>query len=212
MKITLLGMSGIGKTYWANQLEQTGFQRFSVDDLIESKLGTELSVLGYEGIRDVAKWMGQPYEKQYPETSQIYLDFEQESVLELLSQLNTKSYNRSNVVIDTTGSVIYLTDTVLRALSESTVMIYFHTPESAHKEMARQYLLDPKPVIWGDSYNQIQGETTIQAIARCYPKLLQDRTTKYKQLAKITLDYTQLRSSTMTVQDIIKQINRTSHA
>lgn len=206
MRITLLGMSGIGKTYWAKQLEQVGFERFSVDDLIEVKLSKELSALGYEGIHNVAKWMGQPYEKQYPKTSEIYLDFERQSLIEVLSHLSGSLGVQNDVVIDTTGSVVYLPEEILQALSECTCMFYLHTPEVVHVEMARQYLLDPKPVIWGSSFSRASGETRKQAIARCYPELLRDRTEKYKRLAHITLDYTQLRGDNMDVQTIIDRV------
>lgn len=181
MIITLLGMSGAGKTHWAKQLESRGFRRFSADDHIECRLGQELSVaLGYAGISGVAEWMGQPYDGTYAQRSQKYLDLERDAMRELLSGLDRHLGSRRGMVIDTTGSVIYLPSEILRALHDSTAMVYFHTPESAHAEMARQYLLDPKPVIWGNSFNQTPGETPQQAIARCYPRLLRDRTAEYQ--------------------------------
>jgi len=42
MTISLVGMSGTGKTYWSKQLESKGFKRFCCDDLIGEKLGTVL--------------------------------------------------------------------------------------------------------------------------------------------------------------------------
>ena len=38
MKISIVGMSGSGKTYWSKKLESEGFKRFCCDDLIEEKL------------------------------------------------------------------------------------------------------------------------------------------------------------------------------
>ena len=74
MHITLIGMSNIGKTHWSNLLvTERGFTKIDCDFRIEQKLGPELTKLGYHGIRDVAKWMGQPFDPQYPETSRKFL-------------------------------------------------------------------------------------------------------------------------------------------
>lgn len=203
MIITQLGMSGVGKTYWSKQLERQGFERFCADDYIEDRLGQELSAQGYKGISGVAEWMGQPYEQRYARTSQRYLGFERDAMLELISRLGRHPGTHRDLVIDTTGSVIYLPGEILRALSKHTAMVYFHTPTSAHAELARQYLLDPKPVIWGDAFTHLPGETEQQAIARCYPRLLRDRTAKYQRLAQVTFDYPRLRYGAVTAQTII---------
>jgi shikimate kinase len=202
MIITLIGMSGAGKSHWSRKLEELGFNHINADDMIEAKLGPELTSQGYKGINDVAKWMGQPYEAQYPRTSQAYLDFERDAMLETLTTLDTLPAG-ANKVIDTTGSVIYLPEAILVGLASKTTMVYFHTPESAHAKMAEQYLADPKPVPWGESYRQNSGETPSQALTRCYPKLLIDRSAKYQKLAHVTFDYDELRSSKMTAQHII---------
>ena len=67
-------MSGSGKSYWSKKLQAKGFKRFCCDDLIEKKLENELKKLGYSGIQDVAKWMGQPFDTQYLRSSKEYLN------------------------------------------------------------------------------------------------------------------------------------------
>src|SRR5258706_6711991 len=119
MKISLIGMSGSGKTYWSEKLAQKGFTIFCCDALIEKKLGVELTSLGYNGIEDVAKWMGQPFSAQYKQTSKRYLQFEQE-VMEEFLQFLEKTKDDENIVIDTTGSVIYLDKNIIKKLSQLT--------------------------------------------------------------------------------------------
>ena len=203
MIITLIGMSGAGKTHWARQLEREGFLRVTVDDIIEAKLDKELLDQGYSGIGDVAKWMGLPYEPEYQRTSQLYMDFERDAILEVLMLAYSRSESGGDIVIDTPGSLIYVPDDILRELSQRTTLVYFHTPESAHKVLAERYLTDPKPVIWGNSFKQKRKETHQEALMRCYPLLLRDRTAKYQKIAHTTFNFAQLSRKEFTAQDII---------
>ena len=54
LKLALIGMSGSGKTFWANKLAECGYHLISCDDRIELKLAAELSAAGYRGIGGVA--------------------------------------------------------------------------------------------------------------------------------------------------------------
>ena len=42
-KLALIGMSGVGKSFWSKRLVNNGFRRFSCDDLIAERLGLRLS-------------------------------------------------------------------------------------------------------------------------------------------------------------------------
>jgi len=203
MKVSLIGMSGSGKTYWAKKLKAKGFTYFCCDDLIEKKLGFELQQLGYAGIADVASWMGQPFDSYYPTRSQQYLDFEKDAIDEIYDNLETIS-ETDNVVIDTTGSVIYTSNK--KKLSELTKIVYLEVPLIVTKEMYKLYLKDPKPVIWGNSFSKKNGETDMDALRRCYPKLLDFRVKKYEQLAGRTLNYYRLRTENFGVEDFIELV------
>ncbi len=87
MILTLIGMSGTGKTYWSKKLEEKGFIGYCCDDLVEELLGNELKKLGYQGIQDVSKWMGQPYDAEYKETSATYLQVETAIMQKLLNDI-----------------------------------------------------------------------------------------------------------------------------
>lgn len=205
MKISLIGMSNSGKSYWSRRLEEVGFIRLSCDDYIEEKLGNELTKLGYRGINDVSKWLGQPYNKQHAENSRIYLKFEIESLKKFIQFIKENSGNK-NIVIDTTGSVIYIGNNILNELRRNSRIIYLDTPESVKEEVYKSYLGNPKPVIWGSAYKKKKGESNISALKRCYPHLLEYRTKKYKNLAHIELDYFLIKEHGFTIDDFLRLI------
>lgn len=207
MKVSLIGMSGSGKSFWSKKLEETGFKLFCCDDLIEEKLDPELKSRGLRGIEDVAKWMGQPFDPQYSETSKKYLDFEGEVMDEVLTLVANASENE-NIAIDTTGSVIYTGEAVLRRLSDLTRVVYLDTPPSVLRQMYRLYLAEPKPVIWGKAFHKNEGEDNMKALGRCYPNLLAFRTAQYKKLADVTISYKQQHSEGYDLTSFMKEIQR----
>jgi shikimate kinase len=203
MKLALIGMSNVGKTLWSHRLEQHGFQRYSCDDMIETKLSTELQTQGFAGIADVARWMGHPYDEQYPLTSALYLSFERQSLEEIIEILSDPAYNTRDIVVDTTGSVIYLGEDILRQLGELTTVVYLETPEDVQHEMMQNFFRNPKPLIWGDSFSVKQGESYDTALKRCYPLLLKERTNKYQEYADVVLEYHTLRQPTFTIHHFL---------
>jgi len=142
MRISLIGMSGSGKSYWSQKLETKGFKRFCCDDLIEEKLRTEFKALGYYGIQDVARWMGQPFDKQYESSSIRYLQYENEVMDKVIHSIR-HSLSHKNLVIDTTGSVIYTGRNILEKLVRFTKVIYLDTPTSVKEEIYQLYLQNP---------------------------------------------------------------------
>ncbi len=202
--ISLIGMSNSGKSYWSKKLAEKGFLRMSSDDYIEEKLEYELSRLGYAGIADVSKWLGQPYEKQHANNSLRYLDFEKES-LRVFCKRIVDDFSGKNIVIDTTGSVIYTGDT-LALLKKHTTIVYLDTPESVQSEMYQSYVKNPKPVLWFDSFNQKQNESDLDALKRCYPEFLAFRTKRYQEYADKIMDYFQVRKKDFSVTDFLSHI------
>lgn len=195
--ISLIGMSGSGKTYWSKKLEEQGFERFGCDDIIEAELDMVT--------KDVARWMGQPFDPQYSKTCQRYLDLEREAVNQVLARIE-KSGGRGNIVIDTTGSVIYLEEAILGKLANMTRVVYLDTPEAIREEKYQQYLADPRPVIWSDSFFQAEGETNMAALARCYPDLLAYRSVRYAEIADVTLSFETLHNPGFTTDQFIQTI------
>ncbi len=174
LRIAFVGMSNIGKSFRAAQIEKLrGFYRHAVDDEIAQQLGCT-------GITDIAEWMGLPDAPQYATKEQEYLLLEEAAMQNDIS-------TQGNSIIDTTGSVIYLDETLLSELKKTALVVEFRVPPTFIEMMITDFFAHPKPVIWGDIFEQKSDESLNDALRRCYPKLLADRNERYRQLADIAL-------------------------
>lgn len=183
-------MSNIGKSQCAKRLaSKHGFRHIDCDALIEQKLAVELSVGGYRGLDGMAEWMGFPSAPQYEENSRRYIACEIEVMRDIFD--NLKQDDAAPVVIDTTGSVIYTGAALLETLRATTTVIYFEASEQHVADLFTNYIAHPKPVIWGDKYVPLAGETPQQTLERCYPELLRDRARRYQAIAHRTIPYEQ---------------------
>ena len=192
LRISLIGMSNVGKTRMAKSLvadPSLNFLWLNGDDLVEAKLQPYLEGKGFKGVNGVAAWMGQPYEQRYPETQRLFLKFEEEAMAEIDYSVP------KNFIIDTTGSVIYLSQKALQQLKQKTLIVYLEATEDIRKLLFERYMSNPKPVVWGSSFNQKKGESDLDALKRCYPQLLEYRAVRYKLLADITIPYLVLRDT-----------------
>ena len=193
LRISIIGMSNVGKTRRAKSLvaePSLNFLWLHGDDLVEAKLKPFLEEKEFKGVDGVAAWMGQPYEARYPETQRLFLKFEEEAMQEIDYSVG------KNMIIDTTGSVIYLPQPVLQRLQEKTIVVYLEATEDIKKLLFERYISNPKPVIWGESFSRNNGETELESLKRCYPRLLEYRAARYKQLADITIPHYVLRDTT----------------
>ena len=190
LSLTLVGMSNVGKSYWSGRLvNEAGFNRVAMDDLIEAELGTVLQDAGYSGgIADVAKWMGQPYEPQSAANQQTYLDLETMMMRQTIDRMANPPLG-GNVVVDTTGSVVHIDQEVGRELGKHSTVVYLEATPEMRQKMFEMYIAEPKPVVWGDVYTQSAGESTDDALARSYPELLARRSVLYRQLAHVAIPH-----------------------
>ena len=208
MRLSFIGMSGTGKSHWSSQLIEQGYQRFCCDDLIEKRLESKLMASDGSFV-PMGQWMGFPYEPDYPQREAEYLRLEIEVLNEILTYLEaTPNGNTDNIIIDTTGSVIYTGGDILARLQQLTTIVYLDTPLAVQEQMRSAYCTNPAPVVWHDHFNRQSGETNAAALARCYPALLSTRTHAYKEWADITLDYHMLRQPTFTVDDFLSEISQ----
>ena len=206
MRISLIGMAGSGKSYWSKKLAQHGFRRFCCDDLIAAKLSN--SLVRSDGTKmEMGKWMGFPYERHYTKRESTYLTYETEVLIEILGYLAShKNTHGENIVVDTTGSIIYTGEEVLQRLGRYTTVIHLLTPPEVQDKLLNAYISKPHPMIWKDSFSQKPGETNQEALARCYPQLLPARERLYARYADVEIDYYRRNETGFSVTDFLRAV------
>lgn len=78
---------------------------------------------------------------------------------------------------------------MLDRLKNETLVVYLEATAEVRDALFQKYISNPKPVIWGDSFNMQTGESKPDALKRCYPLLLGFRAEKYAQLADVTIPH-----------------------
>ena len=207
MKLSFIGMSGIGKSYWAKQLARAGWLHLDCDYAIGERLGEIITLeQGEELVHAVGRWMGMPWSDGYAQREAQYLELERAVTANAISQ-RVHERDGQPAVIDTTGSVIYTGDELLEQLQLSTRVVYFDTPDAVRQQMIELYLREPKPVLWQGMYRPRPGESQADALARCYADLLTDRDRRYRALADVVLDYHALREPGFGIEQLLSKIS-----
>jgi hypothetical protein len=191
LRLALIGMSGSGKTFWTKRLAEAGRPRISCDDRIEQRLASRLAAGGFAGINGVAAWMGWPDSPTYAGREADYLVEEIHTLDEVLTGLERN--RRQELILDTTGSVIYTGNNLLMRLRRQMTVVYLAAPAAEQQLLIERYLTDPKPVLWRGAFQPRPGEAPRETVARCYPALIAARRQSYEALAHCTLPVTELR-------------------
>jgi len=206
MRISLIGMAGSGKSHWSKKLAQHGFRRFCCDDLIAAKLAPDLTRPDGTTM-EMGTWMGFPYERHYKKHESTYLTYEIEVLNEILEYLEShKNTFGENIVVDTTGSVIYTGDEILQKLGQYTKVIYLLTPPEVRDKLLNSYISKPHPMLWRDSFSKKPDETNQEALTRCYPQLLSARQRLYARYAEVEIDYYRRNEKSFTVTDFLHAV------
>jgi len=205
MNIALIGMSGIGKSYWSYKLIKCGFYRYCCDDMIEKKLQHILFDKNNKRI-SMGKWMGLPYDQDYKNKEKIYLNLEKEELTNILDQLEYNNENAKPTVVDTTGSVIYAGEEICSRLRRLTTTVYLAVSPEAIETMCRKYRKNPAPLIWLDNYKKQSGETEEDALVRCYRDVVISRHSFYSRLAHISINYDIHSNCNLSAEGFLKYI------
>lgn len=202
IKLSFIGMSGSGKSHWTQKLASAGFRVISVDDRIENRLASDLATGGHRGIGGVAAWMGWPDDPGYPERENKYLECEVRSMGKALAEI--EALGEEGAILDTTGSVVYTGDEICRRMQELTTVVYLEASRAEEELLIARYLSDPKPVLWGDEFVQRPGESTHDAIARCYPQLIAHRRKLYERYAHLIVSMDLLRNVNLDARGFLE--------
>jgi shikimate kinase len=195
-------MSGAGKSHWSQKLAGAGFRVISIDDRIEEKLAPALIRGGYRGIGGVAAWMGWPDDPAYREREKKYLECEVQSMGEALDEIEASG--DEGTILDTSGSVVYTGEEMCFKMQNLTIVVYLEASRAEEELLIARYLSDPKPVLWGDEFVQRPGESTHDAIARCYPQLIAHRKKLYERYAHRIVSMDLLRNVDLSARGFLE--------
>jgi hypothetical protein len=184
-------MSGAGKSFWTTRIAAAGYPSISCDAEIESRLKPALEAGAHRGINGVAAWMGWPHLPTYADREAAYLSEEIAVLEEVLTGLE-KNPER-DLVLDTTGSVIYVGNHLLHRLRKQMLVVYLAASRDEQQLLIQRYLEDPKPVLWRGAFQARAGETPHDTVARCYPALISARGQSYEALAHCSIPVSELR-------------------
>jgi hypothetical protein len=205
LRLALIGMSGTGKTFWSKRLAETGRPAFCCDDRIEQRLRARLESGGHAGIHGVASWMGWPDSPTYAQREAEYLAAEIATLDEVLTDL-ARNPSRE-VILDTTGSVIYTGNHLLLRLRRQMTVVYLAASAAEQQLLIERYLTDPKPVLWRGAFQPKKGETPRETVARCYPTLIAARRQSYEALAHCSVPVAELRDATLDAAAFLERVN-----
>ena len=206
LRLALIGMSGSGKTFWTNRLAEAGFPAVCCDEGIEERLRSDLEAAQVRGIGGVAAWMGWPDHPAYAEREGKYLAAEIGVMNEVLDSLERDASRE--LVLDTTGSVIYTGDAIRERLREGMTVVYLAASVEEQSLLVERYLNDPKPVLWRDAYQPLPGESPRETVARCYPVLIERRRKLYESYAHFPLSMRELHDPRLDARGLLTRIER----
>jgi shikimate kinase len=202
-RLCLVGMSGIGKSFWAKRLTERGWVRHDCDGAISEHLSEIVTPdPGEEPVHALGRWMGMPWSDGYAAREARYLALERVVTERALRD----ALHEGRHVVDTTGSVIYLDDALLSELRTQCRIVYLRTPDDRRAAMLARYLAEPKPVVWGTSFTRRTDERPEDALPRCYEELLAFRDRRYRALAHVELDGGALETNGPGVEGFLQRI------
>ncbi|HEY0606237.1 MAG TPA: shikimate kinase [Herpetosiphonaceae bacterium] len=203
MILTLMGMSGVGKTVCATKLAAHGFQVIDCDALLAAKLQAIVADSGMT-LEEIGRWMGFPYEADFRRREALYLACEQNVLHDVLAQTTASAATETNCVIDTGGSIIYAEPALLQSLRQHSTVIYLRVPDVLHPQLLSSYLLCPRPLIWNGLFSQTPDEQLQDAFRRCYTQLICHRERLYEQYSHLVLEYSDYRQPGFSAEDLLR--------
>ncbi len=227
--ITLIGMSGAGKSHISCQLAKWGWLNYSCDLEIASKyLKDELdSKCSANDISALSNYLGRigelPLDKfKYRQKS--YYDAE---ILALENMDNVVNNTKENFVHDSTGSLVEIEDdSLIQKIANQTLLIYLKTGEKEEREVLRRARDYPKPLFFPPAFlteklkqylsefnlrsvNEIEADEFLRWV---FPLLFESRKPKYQKIADLygvtipSSEFLDLKSSDEFIEIIAKYL------
>jgi len=210
--ITLLGMSGAGKTFLSCRLEEWGWRNYSCDYEIGSRFlkpdleafagSNEFSAENIGVLHEFLGKLGNPelggYELDlFRERQKAYYDAEVAALWEMGEVMDQGA---GPFIHDSTGSLCEIEDEdVINDIGQRTLFVYLETDEAAEKVVLQRAQDYPKPLFFPKAFllNKIDEylvEGGLEAVAQMepdkfsrwvFPRLFKARKPKYQRLADL---------------------------
>ncbi len=204
--ITLIGMSGAGKTYISSKLEKWGWSNYSCDYEIGSKyLRDKLDYKGSFTVEDISllsKYIGKLGSSdkggfsldKFKERQKDYYDAEVSALKAV------KVPEKGDFVHDSTGSLCEIEDDeLIRKIGEETLFVYLKADEEEEKKVLQRAHDCPKPLFFPPAFlaeklDMFLSEFNIGGVDEIvpddfarwvFPKLFEARKPKYQRLADL---------------------------
>ncbi|MGH1456913.1 MAG: hypothetical protein ACRBDI_09045 [Alphaproteobacteria bacterium] len=205
--ITLLGMSGSGKTHISLMLAKQGWESYSCDYEIGTKyLKDALNGFGDvtgENISALSVFLGKVGDAAkggysldlFLERQQAYYDAEHKALSDMSDALANSD---SHFIHDSTGSLCeIMDDDLIGDLGEKTLFVYLKADEDAEQTVLQRAQDYPKPLFfppshfqgWLHEYIELYSIDGVEAVDPnnfsrwVFPKLFESRKPKYQALA-----------------------------
>lgn len=202
--ITLMGMSGVGKSYFSMKLAEWGWHSYSCDvEIGKDLLGVE-NELQPDDIRILMEYLGllgDPSKggilmKEFIKRQKFYKISEMLTLLRLYQRID--KCEEDFFVNDSTGSLCEITDEdVIDYVGDVTKIVYIKASGEEEAELLQRAQDYPKPIYyppehferWVGQYLAAQGLSDVsemdpQGFARwVFPVLLESRKPKYQAIA-----------------------------
>ena len=200
MRITLIGMSGVGKSYWSNKIAtDLGYAKIDCDERINAKLSEKLANFGVTSdFLSISQWRGLPFESGYQEKEALQIAIEQEIMKEVTDELTNTS--QENLVIDASGSVIYALGDTLSQLKKETTCVYIEATRDHIHSLYTDEIIFKRPLIWGKEFYCKNGETGLEAMKRSYADVLSWRSAQYEKLADKVIPFEHARRANSALE------------
>jgi hypothetical protein len=148
--------------------------------------------------------MGWPDSPTYAQREAEYLAEEIAVLDEVLTDLGRNPSRQ--LILDTTGSVIYTGNNLLLRLRRQMTIVYFAASAAEQQLLIERYLTDPKPVLWRGAFQPKKDETPRETVARCYPTLVAARRQSYEALAHCSVPVAELRDATLDAAAFLARV------
>ncbi len=207
--ITLIGMSGAGKTHISCQLEKWGWQNYSCDFEIASKylkeeLGSpaNISADDISSLSDYLGKIGNPKKggfllDKFKKRQKAYYDAECAALDNISEEV---SNSNKNFVNDSTGSLVEIEDDALiQKIGEQTLFVYLKTGDKEEQDVLKRAKDYPKPLFFPPEFlaekkdkflsefdlNTIEDMEPDEFARWVFPLLFEARKPKYQKLADL---------------------------